>query len=307
MADQHATPGRYDFKDPHQTGVIQCRRVADGAPILYVSHDEDGSWQFLCGGEHQDGGPDGGLMACLGCAVAEDSSLNAIAGLAWGQRAIREHAGAPWKSDAEDSRWARLLGHRWTCRTCGDEHDGLFDLACGKPDPWPGSEDKVPNTKALRSTHFLSEDFCILEGQHYFVRCVLDLPLKGTEGRSFGFGVWSTLSEKNFKLYLETFDSGQQGDLGPWFGWLSNRLKAYPDTLNLKCQVHPMPGRRRPWIEVMQADHALAVEQREGVTIDRLAEILALEGHALDADILRLDHAPASGPAWWRRLWPRRR
>jgi hypothetical protein len=124
---------------------------------------------------------------------------------------------------------------------------------------------------------------------------VLDLPLKGTEGSSFGFGVWSTLSEKNYKLYCESFDSGQQGDLGPWFGWFSNRLKGYPDTLNLKCQVHPRPGRRRPWIEITQEDHLLAVEQREGISIDRLAEIMALHGHALDIDPEGIDHATANG------------
>lgn len=281
----------------------------DGAPILYVSHDEDGDWQFLCGGEHPDGGPDGALMACLGCTIAGDPSLNAIAGLGWGQQAIRESAEAPWRSAAEDSRWQRVLGGKWTCRACGVPHEGLFDLACEKPDPWPGSEDKAPNAEALRSTNFLSEDFCVREGQDHFVRCVLDLPLKGTEGRSFGFGVWSTLSEKNFKLYCETFDSGQQGELGPWFGWFSNRLKGYPDTLSLKCQVHPRPGRLRPWIEITQADHPLAVEQREGITIERLAEILALHGHALDIDPPRLDPATASAPpdhmqpGWWRRLW----
>jgi hypothetical protein len=61
----------------------------------------------------------------------------------------------------------------------------------------------------------------------------------------------------------------------------------------------------------MQAEHPLAVEQWEGTTIDRLAEILALDGHALDADVLRLDQAVANGavdqgkPNWWRRLWRR--
>ena len=144
----------------------------------------------------------------------------------------------------------------------------------------------------LSSRHFLSEDFCVLEGEHFFVRCVLDLPLLGTEGRSFGLGVWSTLSEANFKLYCDTFDTGKQDELGPWFGWFSNRLKAYPNTLNLKCQVHPRPGRQRPWIEITQPDHPLAKEQREGISVERLAEILALDGHAVDPALLR----PAAAP-----------
>jgi hypothetical protein len=306
MAEPHATPERYDFRERHDTGVITCQRVADGAPILHVSHDEDGDWQFLCGGDHPDGGPDGGVMTCLGCTVAKDPSLNATAGLGWGQQASREGVASPWRSDQEDARWKRVLGRRWLCRTCGEEHDGLFDLACGKPDPWSGSEEKKPNSETSHTRHFLSEDFCVLDGEHFFVRCVLFLPLKGTEGQSFGIGVWSTLSEKNFERYRETFDSGEQGELGPWFGWFSNRLEGYPDTLNLKCQVHPRAGRLRPWIEITAADHPLAAEQREGITFDRLAVILALYGHALEGDPppSAIDRATPRG---WRWPWTRSR
>jgi hypothetical protein len=311
MPEPHAPPEKYDFKEPHQTGAIKCRRVVDGAPILYVAHDEDGGWQFLCGGEHPDGGADGGLLVCLGCSVGEDPSLNALAGLARGQRAIREGSEAPWRSEAEDPRWRRVLGRRWTCRTCGEEHDGVFHLACARPDQWPGSAEKAPNEEVLRSTNFLSEDFCILEGEHFFVRCVLELPLKGTAGECFGFGVWSSLSEANFARYRETFDSGQQGDLGPWFGWFSNRLKGYPDTLNLKCQVHPRAGRRRPWIEIVDAEHPLAVEQRDGITVERLVELLALDGHTIDlsphGEATPEGSVDRSRPSWWQRLWTRGR
>jgi hypothetical protein len=127
---------------------------------------------------------------------------------------------------------------------------------------------------------------CILEGEHFFVRCVLDIPLIGSGGRSFGYGVWSTPSRKNFLLYQETFDSGEQGDLGPWFGWFSNRLEGYPDSLNLKCQVHPRAGRQRPWVELEATDHPLALEQRNGISFDRLVEILELHGHGLDRALL---------------------
>ena len=69
--------------------------------------------------------------------------------------------------------------------------------------------------------------------------------------------------------------------MGPWFGWFSNRLKGYPETLNLKCQVRPRSGRQRPLIELEPTDHPLAVEQRDGITLDRIFEIFALNGHDL--------------------------
>ena len=138
-----------------------------------------------------------------------------------------------------------------------------------------------PNSELSTSDNILTEDFCVLAGQHFFVRGVLQLPILGTAETSFGFGVWSSLSKKNFGVYVETFDSGDQGNLGPWFGWFSNRLKGYPDTLKQKCQVHPLAGRNRPDIKLEPTEHPLAVEQRDGITFDRLLEIYALNDHDL--------------------------
>jgi hypothetical protein len=109
------------------------------------------------------------------------------------------------------------------------------------------------------------------------------LPIRNKPGANFGFGTWSTLSPANFDRYVETFDSGKQDDLGPWFGWFSNRLKGYPDTLNLKCQVRPQAGRQRPSIELEQSEHSLAIDQRDGITFDRLLDIYAAHGHDLRA------------------------
>ena len=182
---------------------------------------------------------------------------------------------------SRDPRWLRLHDRDWICPCCRTKHAGLFDLACDSPDFWQGSQQKRPNSEVIGSRNVLTEDFCILEGEHFFVRCVLHLPVVGTSETHFGFGIWATLSKKNFGLYLDTFDSGDQGALGPWFGWFSNRLKGYPDTLNLKCQVLPRAGRQRPLIELEPTDHPLAVEQQNGISFDRILEIYALHEHDL--------------------------
>jgi hypothetical protein len=180
---------------------------------------------------------------------------------------------------SEDPRWQRFSELAWECTSCGLTHAGLFDLASDEPYFWEGGIDKRPNSAVLGAGNVLTEDFCIIDGQHYFVRCVLKLPLVGLSGKSFGFGVWATLSKTNFALYYENFDSGQRGTLGPWFGWFSNRLRGYPDTLNLKCRMHPQAARQRPYIELEPTDHPLAVEQRSGITFDRLLELYAINGH----------------------------
>lgn len=43
----------FPFKDNPDTAVFTCSHVLEeNMPILYVSHDEDGFWQFLCGMNH---------------------------------------------------------------------------------------------------------------------------------------------------------------------------------------------------------------------------------------------------------------
>ena len=45
----------FPFADAPDTAAIVCRHVLEeGAPVTYVSHDEDdGMWQVLCGGLHE--------------------------------------------------------------------------------------------------------------------------------------------------------------------------------------------------------------------------------------------------------------
>jgi hypothetical protein len=160
-------------------------------------------------------------------------------------------------------------------------HNGIFDLGCTWPDFWQGPNEPLPNSSLATAGDILTEDFCIIDGKNYFIRCVLKLPLIGAPGEYFAFGVWSTLSKKNFDKYVESFDVGSDEDLGPWFGWFSNCLKLYPDTVNLKCQVHTQANRQRPWIELEQSDHPLARDAGEGITYERLAEIYSAYGHAL--------------------------
>lgn len=167
----------------------------------------------------------------------------------------------------------------------------MFDLACGKPDAWSGEAWVFePNSVAGTSTNFLSEDFCVLRDEHFFARCVLRLPILGApNGEAFGYGVWSTLSRQNYARYLEVFNVPLGDDRpGPWFGWFSNALKGYPGSFNLKCQVYPQPDRQRPLIGLEETDHPLAVEQRDGISFDRVLDLLALNGHdirpALEGD-----------------------
>jgi hypothetical protein len=89
---------KFQFREPENLAVFVCDNVRlHGMPILHVSHDEEGDWQFLCGGDRGDDGEDGAAILCLSEVVAGDESLNELSTLCRLGEARRERPGAPWK------------------------------------------------------------------------------------------------------------------------------------------------------------------------------------------------------------------
>ncbi len=89
----------------------------------------------------------------------------------------------------------------------------------------------------------------------------------------FTFGVWSTLSEANFKREKKMASNPERVHEPPCFGWFSNRIWQFPDTLNLKCNLISQSPGLRPRIELEPTDHLLAVEQRNGISQQRFREL----------------------------------
>ncbi len=160
---------------------------------------------------------------------------------------------------------------RYRCSTCKKMHTGLPDLGFASPHQYEGLS-KAERRKLAK----LSHDFCQIEDDR-FIRAVLDVPIVGTN-ECFGWGVWVSLSQRNFDRYAELFHEDPPAGEGPYFGWLCNQVPSYPDTLNLKTQVHLRSAKHRPRIELEPTDHPLAVHQREGIS---LADLLARIGDRL--------------------------
>jgi hypothetical protein len=79
----------------HNTAAVTTsRHLRDGQPILFVSHDSDGEWQFLCG----DIGDDEECMViCLACAYLRDKTIGELADMPAGWQARRDSVAAPWE------------------------------------------------------------------------------------------------------------------------------------------------------------------------------------------------------------------
>ncbi|MBZ9648240.1 DUF2199 domain-containing protein [Sphingobium sp. 3R8] len=173
----------------------------------------------------------------------------------------------------------QLQKGRWLCGSCDQEHRWPFDLAAHAPDPWPHVPEYEPNGALRMDGDFLSEDFCVLNGEHFFVRCILTIPVQGMCD-DFGFGCWSTLSRQNFEKYIEGFDSIHPSQEELWSGWLCNRLADFDGNEAIGVWVQLRPGRKRPLLWVMDDDYPLAVAQEHGISADRMMEIFAYYGHA---------------------------
>ena len=167
-----------------------------------------------------------------------------------------------------NSKGALRVGQEltYTCRKCGEVHFGLPDFAFEAPTYY----ERVPKAERKGRTK-ISSDLCKVD-EHRFIRVVLLVPIIGT-GESIGWGVWSSLSKRNFQRYLELWDAEDVSGERPYFGWLSNSLPFYPSTLSLKLDLHLRPAGRRPLAELHTCDHPLAIDQRNGIAFDRAVEM----------------------------------
>ncbi|WP_037573880.1 DUF2199 domain-containing protein [Phaeacidiphilus oryzae] len=126
---------------------------------------------------------------------------------------------------------------------------------------------------ANASDSMLSSDQCVIEAQHFFVKGMIEIPVIGSD-QVFSWGVWVSLSRDNFARALNVWETPGRESEPPYFGWLTTSLSIYsPSTLNLKTNLHTRKVGQRPFVELEPTDHPLAVEQRTGITLDRVREI----------------------------------
>lgn len=79
-----------------ERAVFICDHVFSGShPILYVVHNDDGDWQFLCGGPH--GGGQIPVAVGLNHLIDRDPTLLEVLRLPLGWEAERQSRSAAWE------------------------------------------------------------------------------------------------------------------------------------------------------------------------------------------------------------------
>lgn len=170
------------------------------------------------------------------------------------------------------------MAFEFKCSSCGQVHEGVPTFGAAAPLSFYA----VPEAERF-SRCSLGSDDCVIDEQHFFVRGCLELPVISLD-EQFVWGVWVSLSKENFTEWVGSYGEAHRSHLGPYFGWLDAWIKPYPATMNLKTRVHLRDHGIRPFIELEPTDHPLAIEQREGITTDRVAELYRIMVHDRDPD-----------------------
>jgi hypothetical protein len=182
-----------------------------------------------------------------------------------------------------------LASLRWKCGTCDEWHHGPC-LAFGydKPFYWRSEYETASNwnnllprrIKKSRRT-FVDADYCAINGEDFFVRGLIHLPILGA-AESLCWGVWGSLNRDNFQKLMSMENDPDCVNLPPMFSWLSTNIADYPDTLSLKMYAHIQPPGNRPHFRLEPSDHPLAIEYHQGITPERVKEIMLRRLPALE-------------------------
>ena len=154
---------------------------------------------------------------------------------------------------------------QYRCHSCGQLHAGPpLSYAVEAPDRWYSLSEEDRQIHAV-----LSSDQCIINNAYFYIVGNIDIPLIDAEG-VFSWSVWLSLSKADFQQTSKLWKKRRREAAPPYPGRLSTQLFVYPDTLNLKTRVHTRPVGQRPYVEIESIDHPLAVEQRQGITLERV-------------------------------------
>ena len=94
LFDRHHKKKTFPFYDKPNTAVFTCVHVLNKErPILHITHDENGDWQFLCGDNHRE---DEARIISLAEAYDIDKSVGKLAKMEYGSCADREDGNSDW-------------------------------------------------------------------------------------------------------------------------------------------------------------------------------------------------------------------
>jgi hypothetical protein len=154
------------------------------------------------------------------------------------------------------------------CSICGLWHEVLpLSYSVKAPLAVTG----IPEEELLRRVVF-SKDQCIVDERSFYLRGRIPVPIHGQD-QPFIWGVWASVSQNDFIRTHELWNTTGREAEPAFLGRLNTQIPLYGDTLNLAVRVRTQAVGRRPHFEVLDPAHPLAIEQRDGISMDRIRQI----------------------------------
>ncbi len=159
------------------------------------------------------------------------------------------------------------------CPECHRVHRRVAPvLGPSAPDAW------LAVSKGERMESELTPDVCILtdDGRiRHFLRGHLQLPVLDGPTPAFVWSVWVELDEASMEQVARWWSNPNRAAIPPIQGRLANELPYEKATRGLNITVHTRDPGHAPLLMVSE-EHPLATEQREGVSLHRIAELGSL-------------------------------
>lgn len=189
-----------------------------------------------------------------------------------------------------DPRWLALNGGAGLQCSCGERHAEMFPIHLLKPIGWPGPDDYQPDEALKTDGDFLSFQYAVREGKYFCLRMILPLPIKGAPQQALVLSVWCAVNKVDFEAYVANQKAGTLNDKARAPARLVNNLATYPTTVNIMGIAAQNPQDLPLFLSAMDQegfsnDHPLFVEQRQGLTLDRLFEIYTAHGHDMRSSL----------------------
>ncbi|GAB0156284.1 DUF2199 domain-containing protein [Chryseobacterium sp. Alg-005] len=150
---------------------------------------------------------------------------------------------------------------KFTCKCCGKEHNEWPAIVYSSPSHYLNLTDEQLEYAELTS------DLCIIEYPEQtdrFIRVVLIQEVI-ENCQNLDYGVWVTLSEKNFNEYIENYNN--EGFEATYSGWFSNYLPDYKSTINIPTKIIVNNSIGRPLIYPYEDyDHQFVDDFYNGIT-----------------------------------------
>lgn len=173
-------------------------------------------------------------------------------------------------------------GTIYQCSCCGQVYDEL-PLTFGND--FPDYYFSIPHSEREARIE-IKESLCVVDDKHFFHRGRLTLPIVD-RGQDLVFNVWTSISEDNFIKRNNLWNSSERVNEDPYFGWLQTTIPTYGDTLNLKTIAIENEAGLIPTIKMIEDNHPLTVDQKNGITFDKalkIVDFILTSGHERTAE-----------------------